>query len=430
MKNEDKILEEFNKNKNSILDLEMVSGRRKDNKKVKNINQSKQNNNISMGKNIVIRKPTSLSASFDSTTSYLDIKNKRNSFYDKQLLRLQQKNFKIEMLRNNIREQEKRKMKDKPELSKYTQIILLNKSIGDKPFYHRTQEVLERKHNRIENLKRLYTEIDRIEENEKNYSNLNTSNNNIQSQGNLNKWLNHLALWQRNKEDKIERIKLDMRILDTEAENEYYRPTINKTSEILARMKTQSDASNINKNLHERLYDEYGEMELKHNRLVEELSPPFFPTTNHKKPAYLINSNVKFLKKQINSVITNRNQGNLNEQNTKIKNKRNKNKIKEMNHSAITSSRNITENNYKEKSLHIMNNQTKLNKNQSLTPDNSQTSKRWQDAIHNINNNKTKKDDIDTLYRLNIRSASAWDQDKENCIYMNPRMSFIKNILK
>ena len=54
-----------------------------------------------------------------------------------------------------------------------------------------------------------------------------------------------------------------------------------------------------------------------------------------------------------------------------------------------------------------------------------------ENILNNMSYNKyTPTEEIDNLYRLNVRSASAWDKNKENSIILNKNWkSIVKKLL-
>lgn len=409
------------KGRNSILDLDLVNsnrGEEKSKKKKRPVSTGMQssgfNNSIS-DDNSYYGLDTDQSNSFANGKRQLK-NEKQPNFFERNKTFMQKKQYKLDVERNKKRENEKKKITDKPQLTKNTLKIIADKN-EERPLYLRTQEVLERKNNKLENLKRLYTELEKPEEiKESNLArNLNLQLVTTQSDhSKVMEWVNQQAIWQKKKEEKVERLKNDMQRLDTEAEDLLYKPLINKTSEILVKMKSKGDGEGNKKAAYERLYLEHENHMLRQQKLYNDHIPKFTPLVHKDKPSYT-KYRLSFL--------------GGNDPVSTINSLRGSSKKKPKFSSSKALSSSAVDMDSAAGNLGMTNSLAGGFKNGSQDKAKVK-SKNWEDYIENINNSQRKKEEKDSLYKLNIRSASAWDKDKENNIYLEKKFTYLVKDIK
>jgi len=168
----------FFKGKNSILDMDIVQKEEK--KKVKSSNKVKRR------KSELYKPGVLLNASMEGTSQKLSAsvdKNKKMTFYQKQIMHNQKKQYDLDMKRKLIRDEENQKFQEKPKLSDKTTQIIHDRFFYERPIYMRTQEVINKKQNNINNLKRYLLDVEehqkflRMQENNMTINNEKTLNN-------------------------------------------------------------------------------------------------------------------------------------------------------------------------------------------------------------------------------------------------------------
>ena len=162
------------KNKKSVLDDPFLYKKAEKSKSMLNYSYNKNNNcninNINNGDNLnyfdipLIASNYSLKRQIkddmwdfqydynnDATLKAID---KNSSYYDREKSLLKKKAIGIEKLRNNIREKELETLKEGPEMSKYSIVIMNNLQEKTKPLHKRIYEEQEKKIKIINNLKK------------------------------------------------------------------------------------------------------------------------------------------------------------------------------------------------------------------------------------------------------------------------------------
>ena len=312
----------------------------------------------------------------------------------------QKKMYNLEQKRFKELEEENKKFKDKPNISMKTLEICNNSKKKKKPIYLRTKEILENKKKNIENLNmkikkesKLNKSMDEINNNE--YIVNNEIKNKKMTKKQMNDYYNNQKDWinkiyeNRNEEyilktekeenenkptfhPKISRGTKEIIIAMNEAKENYLYPTTetNNNNYFLTDMTPNPNYINYDNDVFKRLYE---------NKKIEKLDKytlTFQPITNKNKYKKILPKYKDVLNKM---------KGNKKRNNKKIpqkkksieKNVKNKNKSEEK---VFKEEKNINE--------------------------------PWTNCLFKLKKNKS----LDKTYRLNIRQASAWNENDVNLI--------------
>lgn len=439
----------FFKGKNSILDMDIVQKEEK--KKVKSSNKVKRR------KSELYKPGVLLNASMEGTSQKLSAsvdKNKKMTFYQKQIMHNQKKQYDLDMKRKLIRDEENQKFQEKPKLSDKTTQIIHDRFFYERPIYMRTQEVINKKQNNINNLKRYLLDVEehqkflRMQENNMTINKEKTLNNQNDpySKEKMDQFIFKQTEWKKKIENKKERMKDEIERIHTEADMMLYKPTINKTSEILVQLKTQGyneDYLNTSQNqphnnnlpTYERLYQQH-EFDLdKRQKLYYENMPDFIPKTNSTKmlkyvkpPLDLQASDRKYsVKKKMNQSLTilGRNNQKFNKEDM-FKDHKESIKLDSVNrHQSKDASRDLSSKELE--GFQSPNFNTNFSNAEKPTKPKNIQDVSWEKKLANINKKTGSKKDFDTdlFYKLNIRSSSAWDKQKENTVHLDPKFTSI-----
>jgi hypothetical protein len=445
----------FFKGKNSILDMDIVQ---KEEKKSKSPKKRKGSIQPKRRKSELYKPGVLLNASMEGTFHNLSPsvdKKRKMTFYQKQMMHNQKKQYDLEMKRKLLRDEEKEKIQEKPKLTNKTTQIIQERFFYERPIHERTQEVIIRKQNNINNLKRYLLDVEehekllRMQENNMsiNYEKTIYNQNEPYGKERMEQFVHKQLEWKKKIENKKERMKDEIERIHTEADMMLYKPTINKTSEILVQLKTQgynedylhtSQNQNQNYNLptYERLYQQH-EMDLdKRQKLYYDNIPNFIPKTNSTKmlkyvkpPIDLQTTERKISdKKKMNKSLTSlgrNNQSFYNED--KFKDHKDSSKFSSGNkYQSKEVSRDLSKELEGYHSPNFNNNYGNLE-----LPPKPQKSEEvsWEKKLANINkkSNSKKDSDPDFFYKLNVRSSSAWDKQKENTVHLDPKFTSIVN---
>ena len=449
----------------SILDLDIVTGKSTQ-KYEKTKNHSHRGHSAKNKKNKsdlyhkgykAIR--ISNNTSFESQDP--DNRNKKLNFYEREMARLHKKQYDIDAMRNHLRAEEKENLKEKPTLNKKTKKLIEETMNKVNPIYLRTQEIIEKKNFDLENLKRAYTEMDRVETRfNKTVSNqinnttdfINTAKNHDHDhdQDKINDFVRTQMQWQRQTDEKKERLKKEFEKKKVDNEVGMFKPKLNKISEIIVQANRENNieiennnmTQNINLPTHERLFNQHeGNLEKRKMMYTENL-PPFVPNVNKnilthiKSKVYThTGGDIRNFSKGKRNNSTNANSRSVNNKN-KINNSNNPN-------SSPSNERNINKS-YIEENMTPNFESTPQNESRNVPRDSVSNrmylkKSSWEvqvEVVNKMNNRKStskrksESENINDLYKLNIGKGSAWDKQKENLIPLNPKFkSIIGNIL-
>jgi hypothetical protein len=407
----------------SILDLDIVTGKStKKYPKKRNMSysnkksKSKQKNNY---KNL--------------NTSMDTIQSQKVSFYERSMLNKNKKEYEIELLRNQMREELKEKFTEKPTLNSNT--LKIAEARKTKPLYLRTQEVLMMKTTYLENLKQERNALEKLENSkihDKNLSSQITENSKecLTSKERSDHFFNSQISWQKkiNNRNKLAQIEKDNQ--HQIEESAMFKPAINKTSEILVSMKSINVEENDHGNLatYERLYNRHEEHLEKLKKKSEEPVSSFIPKINKNKLTYV---KPKVFESDKANPINTIKPAKTRTKSAKLKENE---KVKKMNSSTL-------ENTSLSRIAEYSPNRVSGKATSSIETRPTMYLKRssWKNKLDNANkrnNNKNSprrksknnaQNSSDHLYKLNIRSGSAWDISNENVIKLNPKF---KNMLE
>ena len=402
---------------------------------------------------------------FNDDYNFKIVKTSMNkNLYEREMEGKLKKEKKLEMLRNKKKEENLSHIKNRLKINKLSQKINEKKQIDIKPIQNRAKEIEDKKYLKIDKLKQIYREIAETE-----CSKITSSTQYDEKK--FDDWLCKQSKWESNKKIKIETAKHENERLETENMKSMYHPNIDKKSEILMRSKVLTSESSKNKeSVYDKLYnlkdDKYNKI---NQRLVDSI-PTFTPIINKHIPDF---NKAKFYKRnnetKINETNDNRHRNHFNsvefrnnydvidEESYRNEGNYGSSKNKGLNTSMINQYYNpLKQDNaeigeeevpdlisrYRE-SFEMNDNTDNINKNtatkgnkkclnRSYQEENNE--QKWQDSIVNINKKQPiePKNDLNNnnlLYKINVRNGPAWDQNKENCIIYNPKITNIKTSL-
>ena len=377
-------------------------------------------------------------------------KNSKNkSFHDRKKDELIRKEKKLEIIKNKKRIEEQKNFKEKPQMAKNSQKII-DKLSYKKPIYARTTEILKNRDQKVEKMKSMYSELKNIEEEESiGVIKLPTHYN----ENHFNEWRKTNDFWEKNKNEKIVKIKQENENLETETFKNLHHPSIDKRSELMVRSKVLNDENYAP--IYDKLFNLHNEKPNKIHQLMLKNMPTFSPSINNKIPNFLQNTLSNKITK--NSSISNGRTSSLQKNNTNSKNAlncsidslllKNYNEIAFNKYSRNKINSSMTElynnpliNNDEEEpvsryrlalQLSKFNNKKshpKLRTNNSMDNRDRKMEIPWQTSIHFVNNKvNEKKEAPNSLYKINVRNNSAWDKNKENQIMFDHKIS---NVLR
>ena len=339
-----------------------------------------------------------------------------NKFITRSVGYEQKKNYDLEQKRFKKLEEESKLCKEKPLLSNKT--IQICKTLKKKPIYERTKEIIEIREKKLELLKKnknynkkvkkLNKSMDDINKQEKKRKRkeyiinekIKNKKMNYKEMVNYYNWQNDWKnrLEERNKRSEKEKKKEKEKVLGN-----YFHPQIsqgsieiinakNETNENYRRHNTDDyknnnyyyaddDIYNINsgKNVYDRLYEDNFIYEIRKNENRNKLLCSFQPFTNRNK--------YKEIQPKYNEIKENR---------KIIKKRRKKKKLNT-----------IKEN----KSVEINRNKEEINSEKK------EINEPWTNTLFKLRKNKSQNNkDKDVTYRLNIRQASAWNENDINIV--------------
>lgn len=278
-------VEKLKEHRKSILDMILPENNNKEDKRNIPINQT-NNDNVNV---VMMGKRPSIS--MDYYSNLFEEKNNKNnkvktstnkSFYERKIDAIQNKEKKLEKLRNMKNEEELKHSKIKPKMNKVSQKIMEKKKKETKPIHERVNEIVDKKYIKIDRMKQIYLDI------ENSQCSKIISNTNFDEKK-FEEWLNRQMKWEIIKKNKLENAKMENERLETSMMRSMYHPTIDRKSEMLAKSKVLNSEQSI-KNKEETIYDKlYNMKDDKYNRMVKRLVdsiPSFTPTINRHIPNY------------------------------------------------------------------------------------------------------------------------------------------------
>ncbi len=318
----------------------------------------------------------------------------------------QKKMYNLEQKRFKELEQENKNFKEKPNISMKTIEICNNSKKKKKPIYLRTKEILEKKKKNIENLNikikkenKLNKSMDEINNNNKEYIVNNEIKNKKMTKKQMNEYYNNQKDWK----NKINENRNEEYILKTEQESNKNKPTFHPkisrgTKEIILAMNEAKEnylyptietnnnnyyfLTDITPNQKYINYDNDVFKRLYENKKLEKGNKyilTFQPITNKNKYKKVLPKYKDILNKK--------------KGNKKIKNKKSPQK----------------------KNINIEKNIKNKNKNKSeekIVKEEKNINEPWTNCLFKLKKNKS----LDKTYRLNIRQASAWNENDVNLI--------------
>ena len=403
---------------------------------------------------------------FDDKNDDYDFKIVKNSMsknvYERTIEGKLRKEKKLEMLRNKKKEEDLSHIKKRPKINLLSQKICEKNQNDTKPIQNRVQEIVDKKYLKIDKLKQQYRDIADWE------SSKITSCTHYDEKK-FDEWLTKQSKWDSNKKNKIENSKQDNERLETENMKSMYHPNIDRKSEILMRSKILStENSKIKESVYDKLYNLKDEKYNKINQKLADSIPTFNPLINKQMPNFNKAKNCKTKnyteKKEIkinrsknnyNSVEIRNNLDVIYEDNQRKEDNYKNSKKNRLNASMLDTY------NYPNKESNLVKEEVpdlisryrealEINKNTNLFSKNfsnkaikkshnrsyQEVSKDQasQNSIVKINKKqpnerKVELDNQNLLYKINVSNASAWNQNKENCIVYNPQISNIKTTI-
>jgi hypothetical protein len=372
------------------------------------------------------------------------------SFYDREMIVYSNLKHKLDLLRNKNIVDEKKKMCPKPQLKESTKKYIQKKCSNNKPIYERVDELMMNKEIEKEYLKnKVVEEVEekkRLEEEERFkkerfvYVPL-IDQSTLTTKENSEVYFNNQMDWQFKKEAKINYI----RYMNEEKEKSiikerFFKPSINKKSEKIV---TQKTTDKTLQNVHQKLFKNHEEIQIKKQMKILKETPKFIPTINKNYPKYIKskrrssaddinlrtgknNSNISQLNNQFSFL--NKDYPNNNETELKIYNHAEDIPHEEEDPLIVQYRLNLERSHFKSSPVKeaIKAKTKELNEVASkIKEKNSQPD--WYDEIVNINkdtNNQVAQDD-DKLYKLNVRNISSWSEATENKIFITPKFTSI-----
>ena len=331
---------------------------------------------------------------------------KNSHFYEKEIFLMKKKEIKVEKMRNKIREEELKTLKDAPEISKNSLHLISNFNKEDfKPIHKRIYQEQEKKINLLSKLRNdLETTNNKIEGTfiiklGRNHNNFNGENNlKIGKTETFNKkrfeiWNNNVTNWEKKKKKKIgflkEKLENDQIVYDNHFP---YFPKLNRSFSKFSKSFVAEEKSH---NLLERVNFGKSDKIIKIKKIKDDLSSCFQPKLNNSIPRYLKNSSspsmdfINLLRKKMTKSLIHKNK--LSKSMTDIK---------------ITNS---------------------IQKEEFCSSFDSKTSK-WIkifDKINSLQDVDVNKEKILNLYSINTQDNLAWDKNKECRLIFTPKFSNI-----
>ena len=390
----------------------------------------------------------------ESTNIYVPFNlNIINKFLDRKKDDLIKKNKNLDILKSNVRIEEEKIYKMKPQITKQSKKILESKYADKKPIYERTKEILNLKSSHIKNLKSLYAELNALKE-EKTIEN-------YKKPGHFDKtrfieWRNQREEWEKRRIDKIEKIKKEIENLETQSFK--HHPKIDINSDKIAKSKIVKEESK--RPVYNKLYNLHHEKAEKYFKMTVKSMPTFSPRVNDKLPYFLHNVMKKnkqnillpnsdqctslnyntctkfFLNRSLelkdfslpkNEKIlleTNNSRNKMNSSMRDCYNKTNNISNKdEDNESYLISRYRLALELGTEKMSDLQ--KSKFRANNSFNDSDCTKYIPWQTRINFVNKKIIGKEDepANSLYKINIRNNSACDKNKENVIILKNKFS-------
>ena len=338
-----------------------------------------------------------------------------NKFITRSVGYEQKKNYDLEQKRFKKLEEESKLCKEKPLLSNKT--IQICKTLKKKPIYERTKEIIEKREKKLQLLKnnknynkkvkKINKSMDDINKHEKRKRKEYIINEKIKNKKMNYKEMINYYNWQNDWKNRLEeRNKIGEKQKKKEKEKElgdYFHPQIsqgsieiinakNETNENYRRHNTDdynnnnyyyadNDIYNINngKNVYDRLYEENIIYEIRKNENRNKLLCSFQPFTNRNK--------YKEIQPKYNEIKGNK---------MIIKKRRNKKKM-----SIIKENKSVEINRKKDEE----------------NDDKKEINEPWTNTLFKLKKDKSQNyKDKDISYRLNIRQASAWNENDINIV--------------
>jgi len=386
------------------------------------------------------------------------------TFYEREIEAHNNLQHRLEVMRNKKNADELKATKPKPKLNSKTRQIIREKLYDEKPLHKRTEEVLLKKTEKLDMLKQAYKEAEELEELER--------RNKYNAGGPYDKdrfdaFLYDQMVWHKNKEEKVHFIKGEINKIEKAADRTLYKPTINKTSKALAANKQKNLRE---KEAHVRLYDNHEDQIMKKQKMMIKNMPSFTPTINTKNPKYIQNkkeifdapSSKKNLFETKNKMIEKSpnkkfNNSMIELQSNFIKEEENEDEpgvyfnpypytkqLQEPAEDAIFSQyRLAVERSQTGAVKQEIKNRTKLMNNLLPPPKKKMSEKSppqeiipketdWKDELDMLVRVVTDNDQekaLKSLYKLNVRSNSVWNTEKENQIFATPKFNGVLNNL-
>ena len=344
----------------------------------------------------------------------------------------QKKNFSLEQKRFKKLEEENKLCKERPVLSRRT--IEMCKTLKNKPIYERTNEIIEKKQKNLDELKRSkYNNKLRSINNtrrKKNFKannsmdNINETNkkrkkeyiiNDITKNKKMNvremkDYYNRQKDWKNRLEEKNKMLENNIKGIKENNKENYFHPHIsqgsieiinakNEANELNRRLQgteynnndTYTNNFNYNKKVYDRLYEDNALYEIRKNDYLNKEMCSFQPFTNKNK--------YRQIQPKYYDINTNR----LSKKKTKkYKKKQKLNKSVEV----------------------IRNNEAEI-KDKNSNRNKKEINEPWTNTLLKLN--KIKNINDDRTYRLNIRQASAWNQNDINTVpYRGRSLDIVK----
>lgn len=338
--------------------------------------------------------------------------DKNREFYEKQQEYINKSNLKINRMRKEKYELDMKEQQNKPKINKVSkeltkkqrnasvsslqhfneeksvEINVINDDyLFDKPFYLRSQEIMLKRDEKKDKLKKLYEMIEIEKENRI----VKKKNNKKYNEIEFEKWIEEKLKWKARKEKLAKKLKEQNEKKELE-EAFSYKPYVNDVSNELFNNKYQ-DKEFLDRSL---IYME--EKEKKREKIIEQTTHSFNPYVNKRSKKMNKNNSSEFKKSIFSSSPKNRNSISVIKENPIIARK-----------SLKMDEENINKN---------VKNQAKKRKlsqySQFIDLESPPKSK-------NFNNNESVKDT--STYSVNIRDNSAWDENKENVLNINNKYS-------
>lgn len=326
-------------------------------------------------------------------------------FLQRELDYEQKKQYNIEIKRFKQRDEEKKNMREKPQLTQKS--LDIAKSKNNPPLYTRTNEEIEKQKATIESLRKLYTQ--QLEEKEgktclttgEGKENNKKRNRTEYSAERFNTWMEQQKEWKKKVDKKNLQRSSSLVQQDKSRREETYHPQISQGSlNIMKSCQTQPGNLRSRQEAFERLYNWKGKKSEKEMLQINNL-PTFTPKINKRKyrnimPRYypdLTSQNTKTTE----TIIQNRKKRKMKPKSVD----RRKKEVEEIDVMDIGQRRKV------ESVDHWSNTLLKMGKRK--------------------NKGKSDLDSVELFYKMNVRNAAAWNENDVNTV---PLMGESKNIIK